>query len=100
MRFFSTLDSNVSENISVTNTGLTITTNSSDGFGEFKDGARYVYTDKNLVDKYRAGDVNTPYDVSTHRVAKTSSNRGSQDNPYVIASISDWEAFVQKWRLT
>ena len=96
---FAALDSNVSENISVTNTGLTITTNSSDGFGEFKDGARYVYTDKNLVDKYRAGDVNTPYDVSTHRVAKTSSNRGSQDNPYVIASISDWEAFVQKMAL-
>ncbi len=73
----------------------TITTNESDGLGEFNDGYNYVYTDKDLIDKYRAGDASTPYDMTIQKVAKTTSNRGTKENPYVIATVADWEIFVK-----
>ena len=79
----------------VTDTAMTITANASDGLGEFNDGYSYVYTDKDLIDKYRSGDANTPYDISIQKVAKTSSNRGAKENPYVIASVEDWDRFAK-----
>ncbi|MDE7071252.1 MAG: InlB B-repeat-containing protein, partial [Clostridia bacterium] len=83
-------------NDAIGNTATTITTNATDRLGEFRDGYKYVYTDKTKIDDYRAGDTNTPYDITTHEVAKTSSNRGSQDNPYVISTTDEWDIFVQK----
>ena len=68
---------------------MTITTNASDGLGEFNDGYNYVYTDKDLIDRYRAGDASTPYDMTIQKVAKTTSNRGTKENPYVIATVAD-----------
>ncbi|MDE7336802.1 MAG: hypothetical protein K2N32_01655, partial [Clostridia bacterium] len=90
-------DSKTKENSSLfENTVLTITTNADDSLGEFNDGYSYVYTDKNLIDDYRAGDSNTPYDITSHKVAKTTINRGSQDNPYVLSTTDDWETFVKR----
>ncbi|MDE6606049.1 MAG: hypothetical protein K2K85_08555, partial [Clostridia bacterium] len=78
----------------IDNTAATITPNASDGFGEFNNGYSYVYTNKDLVENYRAGDPSTPYDISIVKV-DTSQARGTQKNPYVIASIDDWEIFVK-----
>ncbi|MDE6475061.1 MAG: hypothetical protein K2L70_08185, partial [Clostridia bacterium] len=80
----------------INDTAMTITPNSSDGLGEFNDGYKYVYTDKDLIDDFRAGDPNTPYDITIHIVNKTDINRGTQDNPYVISSTDDWETFVKR----
>ncbi|MDE6870333.1 MAG: hypothetical protein K2J75_06360, partial [Clostridia bacterium] len=77
------------------NTAVTITPNASDGLGEFNNGYSYVYTDKDLIDNYRAGNPNTPYDISTVKV-DTSQARGTQKNPYVISSVADWENFVKQ----
>ncbi|MCX4363687.1 MAG: hypothetical protein OSJ74_09965, partial [Clostridia bacterium] len=74
---------------------MTITTNASDGLGEFNDGYNYVYTDKDLIDRYRAGDASTPYDMTIQKVAKTTSNRGTKENPYVIATLADWTRFAK-----
>ncbi|MDE5655429.1 MAG: hypothetical protein K2I46_07510, partial [Clostridia bacterium] len=82
------------EDNTISDTAMTITTNASDGLGEFNDGYSYVYTDKTKIDDYRAGTED--YDITTHKVAKTDSNRGTQDNPYVIATTDDWEVFVKK----
>ncbi|MDE5655441.1 MAG: hypothetical protein K2I46_07575, partial [Clostridia bacterium] len=81
------------DNNAINDTAMTITTNTIDGLGEFNDGYSYVYTDKNKVDGYRAGTED--YDITIHKVAKTSNNRGTQDNPYVIATTADWETFVK-----
>ncbi|MDE7078570.1 MAG: InlB B-repeat-containing protein, partial [Clostridia bacterium] len=81
------------DNIQISNTNYTITTNASDGLGEFADGASYVYTDKDKVDGFRAGSED--YDITTQKVAKTSSNRGEIANPYVIASEADWTRFAK-----
>ncbi|MCI9291668.1 MAG: InlB B-repeat-containing protein, partial [Clostridia bacterium] len=62
------------------------------GLGQFKNGFKYVYTDKDKVDGFRAG--TEQYDVSTQEV-NTSMPRGSKENPYVIASVGDWEKFAK-----
>ncbi|MDE6471476.1 MAG: hypothetical protein K2L52_00415, partial [Clostridia bacterium] len=81
------------EDNTINDTAVTITTNASDGLGEFDDGYTYVYTDKSKIDDFRAGLID--YDITLHSVAKTSTNRGSQDNPYVLSSVADWETFVK-----
>ncbi|MDE5911377.1 MAG: hypothetical protein K2H24_03500, partial [Clostridia bacterium] len=78
----------------IDNAAATITTNSTDGLGEFNDGYSYVYTDKDLIDDFRAGNPNTPYDVSVVKV-DMSQARGTQKNPYVITSIEDWDRFAR-----
>ncbi|MDE5654180.1 MAG: InlB B-repeat-containing protein, partial [Clostridia bacterium] len=78
----------------ISDTAMNITQNTSDGLGEFNNGYSYVYTDKTLVDKYRAGDANTPYDISIVEVDKTQA-RGTQENPFVIASVDDWTRFAK-----
>ncbi|MDE7071012.1 MAG: hypothetical protein K2O86_03460, partial [Clostridia bacterium] len=83
------------DNNAISNTIATITQNSSDGLGEFNDGYTYVYTDRTKIDKYRAGDESTPYDITTVKVDKTNNARGTQKNPYVISTTSDWETFVK-----
>ncbi|MDE5654960.1 MAG: hypothetical protein K2I46_05060, partial [Clostridia bacterium] len=50
--------------------------------------------DKALIDSYRAGDANTPYDISIVEVDKTQA-RGTQENPFVIASVDDWTRFAK-----
>ncbi|MDE7191442.1 MAG: InlB B-repeat-containing protein, partial [Clostridia bacterium] len=84
------------EEDAINDTAMAITKNPSDGLGEFNNGYSYVYTDKDLIDKYRAGDSDTPYDITPHKVNKTDINRGTQDNPYVISSTDDWETFVKR----
>ena len=68
-------------------------TNSSDGFGEYKDGSSYVFTDINLVDKYRADNPNTPYDMTIKTVSRASV-RGTHENPYVITTVAQWNTFA------
>ncbi|MDE6472766.1 MAG: hypothetical protein K2L52_07025, partial [Clostridia bacterium] len=83
---------------SISDTAMTITTNPDDGLGEFNNGYSYVYTDKELIDDFRAGDPDTPYDISVVKV-DTTKGRGTQENPYVIADEEDWITFV-KWCAT
>ncbi|MDE6605915.1 MAG: hypothetical protein K2K85_07855, partial [Clostridia bacterium] len=78
----------------IDNTAMIITPNATDGLGEFNNGYSYIYTDKDLIDKYRAGDAKTPYDLSIVKV-DTSQARGTQKNPYVIASVDDWDRFAK-----
>ncbi|MDE5655290.1 MAG: hypothetical protein K2I46_06780, partial [Clostridia bacterium] len=80
----------------INDTAVTITTNPTDGLGEFNDGYSYVYTDKTKIDGYRAGTED--YDINAHKVVKTSA-RGTQDNPYVISTIEEWDIFVQKMEI-
>ena len=77
------------------NTLASVTVNESDGLGEFKEGASYIYTDKDIIDMYRANDPSVTRDTSIQKVTKTGANRGSQENPYVISSVEDWEKFVK-----
>ncbi|MDE6188683.1 MAG: hypothetical protein K2G37_00155, partial [Clostridia bacterium] len=62
------------EEIGVTNTAYNITTNTSDGLGEFADGASYIYTDKTKVDNFRAANIES--DLTIQKVKKTQA-RGS-----------------------
>ncbi|MDE6472635.1 MAG: hypothetical protein K2L52_06370, partial [Clostridia bacterium] len=82
------------KNNALNDTAMSITQNSTDGLGEFNNGYSYVYTDKTLVDKYRAGDPDTPYDISVVKVDATK-GRGTQENPFVIASVDDWTRFAK-----
>ncbi|MDE6362073.1 MAG: hypothetical protein K2L53_03765, partial [Clostridia bacterium] len=81
------------EEDAIGNTEMTINTNSSDGFGEFVNGYNYVFTDINLVDKYRADDLNTPYDFTLQKVT-SASTRGTHGNPYVITTVDQWNTFA------
>ncbi|MDE7349239.1 MAG: hypothetical protein K2N53_06215, partial [Clostridia bacterium] len=82
------------EEDAIDNTVAHITTNASDGLGEFNDNYSYVYTDKNKIEKYRAGDTNTEYDTTMQTVVKTSA-RGTQANPYVISTVEEWTRFAK-----
>jgi len=81
------------EGDAIDNAAMSITTNSSDGFGEYKDGSSYVFTDINLVDKYRADNPNTPYDMTIKTVSRASV-RGTHENPYVITTVAQWNTFA------
>ncbi|MDE7070401.1 MAG: InlB B-repeat-containing protein, partial [Clostridia bacterium] len=81
-------------NDTIDNTAMTIMQNSTDGLGEFNNGYSYVYTNKDLIDDYRTGDPNTPYDISVVKV-DTSKGRGTKENPFVIASVDDWTRFAK-----
>ncbi len=83
------------EERSIDNTAMTITTNQSDGLGEFSDGYLYVYTNKDLIEDYRAGSSSVLDDLSYQIVAKTSTNRGDKENPYVISNTDEWDTFVE-----
>ncbi|MDE6604944.1 MAG: hypothetical protein K2K85_02855, partial [Clostridia bacterium] len=82
------------EESAIDKTAFTITTNASDGLGEFKDGYAYAYTDRALAENYRAGDPNTVTDIAIQKVASTGV-RGAKNNPYVIASVEDWDRFAK-----
>ncbi|MDE6472780.1 MAG: hypothetical protein K2L52_07095, partial [Clostridia bacterium] len=79
----------------ISDTAVNITQNANDGLGEFNDGLPYVFTDKTLIDDFRAGNASTPYDITMVKV-DTSKERGAQANPYVISTTADWETFVKK----
>ncbi len=61
--------------------------------GRFPDGYSYTFTDKTKVDNYRARKIAS--DLTTVKVV-SSQAAGSQQNPYVIATTTDWENFVRK----
>ncbi|MDE7071152.1 MAG: hypothetical protein K2O86_04195, partial [Clostridia bacterium] len=69
------------------------TTPTTNGFSYFNDGVKYVYTDKDKVDAFRAGTED--FDITTVTV-KSSEVQGTQTNPHVITSIDEWEIFVKK----
>ncbi len=74
------------------NTALNVTYPTSGELGQFANGYSYVFTDKDKVDDFRAGNID--FDMTTIKVDTTQSH-GSQENPYVIASVEDWEIFVK-----
>ncbi|MDE6491928.1 MAG: hypothetical protein K2L37_02115, partial [Lactobacillus sp.] len=47
-----------------------------------------------LIEDYRAGDINTKYDTTLQKVVKTSA-RGTQENPYVISTVDEWTRFAK-----
>ncbi|MDE6475067.1 MAG: hypothetical protein K2L70_08215 [Clostridia bacterium] len=59
----------------------------------FADGVKYVFTDKNKVDDFRAGTEDFDITIVTVKSADTP---GTQTNPYVITSIDEWEIFVKQ----
>ncbi|MDE7071630.1 MAG: InlB B-repeat-containing protein, partial [Clostridia bacterium] len=81
------------DNDTIINTATNITQNDADGLGEFDDGYFYMYTDRELVDGFRAGTKEA--DITVQKVAKTDENRGTKENPYVISTVADWETFVK-----
>ena len=89
------VNSGFEKNMPTTNTDMTITTNTEDGLGEFNDGASYIYTDKDLVEKYRANDPSTPFDTKIQKVDKSTGSRGDKVNPYVISSVEEWTRFAK-----
>ncbi|MCX4363880.1 MAG: hypothetical protein OSJ74_10965, partial [Clostridia bacterium] len=74
------------------NTALDVTYPTSGELGQFTNGYSYVFTDKDKVDDFRAGNID--FDMTTIKV-DTTQPHGSQENPYVIASVEDWEIFVK-----
>ncbi|MDE6605160.1 MAG: InlB B-repeat-containing protein, partial [Clostridia bacterium] len=59
----------------------------------FENGVKYVFTDKSKVDGFRSGTED--YDTNTV-IVDTSQPIGTQENPYVITSTTEWEIFVKK----
>ncbi|MDE6471645.1 MAG: hypothetical protein K2L52_01300, partial [Clostridia bacterium] len=69
------------------------TTPTTGGFSYFANGVKYVFTDKDKVDGFKAG--TEQFDISTV-VVNSSDVQGTQTNPHVITSIDEWEVFVKK----
>ncbi|MCM1556940.1 MAG: hypothetical protein NC087_05340 [Anaeroplasma bactoclasticum] len=61
-------------------------------FGQFIDGYVYQYTDSTKYSNYRNGTETS--DVS-QVVVSTSTDHGSQTNPFVISTADDWTSFVK-----
>ena len=59
--------------------------------GQFSEGYTYVFTDKDKALGYHNRTLAT--DLTVIKVGTAS--HGSQTNPYVIASLADWETFVR-----
>ncbi len=74
------------------NMALNVTYPTSGELGQFANGYSYVFTDKDKVDDFRAGNID--YDMTILKV-DTTQPHGSQKNPYVIASIDDWDRFAK-----
>ncbi|MDE6276458.1 MAG: hypothetical protein K2M75_08000 [Clostridia bacterium] len=77
------------------NASFTINKNLKDNLGEFAIGDSYVYTDKSLINNYRAGSASTPYDLTIKKITTKTDNRGTQENPYVIENETDWDTFAK-----
>ncbi|MDE5654540.1 MAG: hypothetical protein K2I46_02915, partial [Clostridia bacterium] len=69
------------------------TTPTTGGFSYFADEVKYVFTNKDKVDAFRAG--TEAYDITTITV-NSSDVQGTQTNPHVITTIDEWEVFVKK----
>ncbi len=70
--------------------------NGSGDLGRFVNGYQYLYTDKDLMANMHAGKITE--DMKTVIVAHSDDSTWgkSASDPYVIATIEDWEVFVQK----
>jgi len=60
---------------------------------KFGNGTKYLFTDKTKIDAFRAG--SEEFDTTTV-VVDSSQPHGTKENPYVIASIDDWETFTKQ----
>ena len=69
------------------------TTPTTGGFSYFDNGVKYVFTDKDKVDGFRAG--TETFDITTV-IVDSSEAQGTQKNPHVITTIDEWEIFVKK----
>ena len=78
----------------LTNTAFNVNYPTSGGLGQFDNGVTYVYTDPTKVDDFRAGTISKDF---TEVTVDTSKPHGtSQQNPYVISTLADWDNFVKK----
>ncbi|MDE6474487.1 MAG: InlB B-repeat-containing protein, partial [Clostridia bacterium] len=75
--------------------GFEVTYPNTGEYGQFKNGTKYVYTDKNKIDGFRSGTINDKYGDLSKVEVDTTQSHGSQKNPYVIATLNDWEFFVR-----
>ncbi|MDE5654321.1 MAG: hypothetical protein K2I46_01770, partial [Clostridia bacterium] len=69
------------------------TTPTTGGFSYFTNGVKYVFTNKDKVDGFRAG--TEQFDMTTV-IVNSSDVQGTQTNPHVITTIDEWEVFVKK----
>ncbi len=60
-------------------------------YGKLRDGSAYYYTDVNKITEYRNGTIDS--DVSFNTVS-ASAEHGSANNPYVISTVAQWNAFA------
>ena len=68
-----------------------------DNFSRFKDGAKYCYTEatlaRNFHNIYMMGGIPSDGDLMDATVS-TSATRGTKENPYVITTVAEWNAFA------
>ena len=82
------------DNIPVAEAAATVTyptDASSHGLGEFPVDYSFVYTDKDKAVNFHNGSG----DSDLTKVTVTNAVHGSQSNPYVIASVADWNNFAK-----
>ncbi|MDE7191742.1 MAG: InlB B-repeat-containing protein, partial [Clostridia bacterium] len=85
------------EEDAINDTAYTVTYDSADSLGKFKDKTSYVFTNKDYVDDYRAGLLNAENKLSDMKIitVDATATHGSQLNPYVIADKNDWRKFAK-----
>ncbi|MDE6471917.1 MAG: hypothetical protein K2L52_02695, partial [Clostridia bacterium] len=81
-------------NSGLTNTSFNVNYPTSGGLGQFDNGVTYVYTDPTKVDDFRAGTISS--DITEVTVDTSKPHGTSQQNPYVISTLADWDNFVKR----
>ncbi|MDE6472751.1 MAG: InlB B-repeat-containing protein, partial [Clostridia bacterium] len=81
-------------NSGFTNTSFNVNYPTSGGLGQFDNGVTYVYTDPEKIDDFRAGTISR--DITEVTVDTSKPHGTSQQNPYVISTLADWDNFVKR----
>ncbi|MDE7209520.1 MAG: hypothetical protein K2O31_06510, partial [Clostridia bacterium] len=88
---------NITSNNNINNLATNVENCPSDNFSQFKNGSKYSYTDATKALAYHnaliSGSKPTEEDVVDVTV-NTSATRGSKENPFVISTIGEWNAFA------
>ncbi|MCI8421882.1 MAG: hypothetical protein HFE34_06285, partial [Clostridia bacterium] len=78
----------------LTNTAFNVNYPTAGELGQFDNGVTYVYTDPTKVDDFRSGSISR--DITEVTVDTSKPHGTSQQNPYVISTLADWDNFVKR----
>ena len=78
----------------LTNTAFNVNYPTAGELGQFDNGVTYVYTDPTKVDDFRSGAISR--DITEVTVDTSKPHGTSQQNPYVISTLADWDNFVKR----